>query len=160
MKRMLAVLLVAAMSWGAASAVFAQTEEQAEKAKKVAKMVESKAGDAKMMPAPEEQLKRLTKGLQLTDDQQKQIRPLLEDEYAKLKVIRNNEDLSPKQIQKQVEELRSRTNDKMRSYLTPEQKEKHLMVSNEIRANKQKRIKENRKARIGTKADPPPPVSK
>lgn len=160
MKRMLAVLLVATMSWGTASLVFAQTEEQAEKAKKVSNMFKSKAGDATMMPAPEVQLKRLTEGLQLTVVQQKQIRPVLEDEYAKLKVIQSNEDISPKQIQKQVEELRSGTIAKMQTYLTAEQKKKHDLISNEIKANKQQRMKENRKARIGTKADPPPTVSK
>lgn len=160
MKMMLAVLLAAAMSWGAASAVLAQTDEQAEKAKNVAKKVKSETGDAKMMPAPEVQLQRLTKGLQLTDEQQKQILPLLEDEYAKLKVIQKNEDLSPKQVQIQVEELRTVTIAKMQAFLTPEQKKKHDMVSNEIKANKQQRMKENRKARIGTKADPPPQVSK
>ena len=39
--------------------------------------------------------------------------------------------------------------------LTPEQKEALDSVSAEIRANKQKRIKENRKERIGTQADSP-----
>src|SRR6185369_6647245 len=160
MKRKLAVLLVAIMSWGAASVVFAQVDDQAEKAKKVSKRVKSNAGDATMMPAPEVQLERLTKGLQLTDEQQKQIRPLLEDEYAKLKVIQKNEDLSPKQIQKQVEELRAGTKTKLQTYLTPEQKQKHDMVGDEIKANKQQRMKENRKARIGAKAEPPPPVTK
>ncbi|MBC8017103.1 MAG: hypothetical protein H7X83_01105, partial [Verrucomicrobia bacterium] len=152
MKRMLVVLLAAAMSWGAVSVVTAQADEQAEKAHDVAKMVESNIGDAKMMPAPEVQLSRLTKGLLLTDKQQKQIRPILEDEYAKLKVIQKNEDQSPKQIQKQVEVLRSGTIAKLQTYLTPAQKVKHDMVSNEIKANKQKRMKENRKARIGTNA--------
>lgn len=160
MKKMLAVLLVATMSWGAASVGFAQVDEQAEKTKRVKKTVKSKVGEATMMPAPEVQLKRLTKGLQLTDEQQKQIRPLLEDEYAKLKVIRENEDLSPKQIQKQVEDLRTGTIAKLQTYLTPEQKEKHDTVSNEIKANKQQRMKENRKARIGTKADPPATITK
>jgi len=159
MKKKLAVLLVMAMSWGATSVAFAQTEVQAETAKKVTKRVKAKAGDATMMPAPEVQLKRLTMGLQLTDEQQKQILPLLNDEYAKLKVIQENEDLSPKQIQKQVEELRTGTIVKMQTYLTPEQKQKHDLVSKEIKANKQLRMKENRKARIGTKADPPAPVS-
>ncbi|MDU0459371.1 MAG: hypothetical protein RW306_11655 [Geobacteraceae bacterium] len=160
MKRMLTVLSVMAMSLGAASAAFPQTDVQGEKAKKVTKTVKSKAGAATMMPAPEVQLKRLAEGLQLTVEQQDKIRPLLEDEYARLKVIQENEDLSPKQIQKQVEELRNGTIVKMQAYLTPEQKAKHDLVSNEIKANKQQRMKENRKARIGTKADPPPSVSK
>lgn len=160
MKRILALLLVTTMPWGAASLVPAQTDAQAEKAKMVEKKVKSYAGEATMMPAPEVQMSRLTKGLQLTEEQQKQIRPLLDEEFVQLKKIQQNENVSPKQIQKQVEALRTETNAKMHTYLTPEQREKHDLVSKEIKANKQRRIKANRKARIGTKAEPPPPVSK
>lgn len=160
MKKILAAVLVMAISLGAASVAMAETSEQAVKEKTVAKQVKSRAGEAKMMPAPEVQLQRLTKGLQLTAEQQKQIRPLLVEEYAKLKTIQKDENLSPKQIQKQVEELRTGTITKIQTYLTPEQKEKHELISKEIKANKQQRMKENRKARIGTKADPPAPVTK
>jgi hypothetical protein len=48
----------------------------------------------------------------------------------------------------------------MKVVLTAEQKEKFDLVSNEIKANKQKRIKENRKARIGTQVDSPAPQPK
>ena len=157
MKRALAILLVTAMSCGAASVV--QGEEQGEKAQNVKNTVKFKAGKATMMPAPEVQLQRLTEGLKLTDEQQKQIRPLLDDEYLKLKVIQRNENASPKQIQKQVEKLRGITATKMHAFMTPEQIEKHEMVSKEIKANKQLRMRQNRKARIGAEAEPPPPVS-
>lgn len=160
MKKMLAVLLVTVMSLGIASLVFAQTDEQAEKANKVRKTVKSKVGDATMMPAPEVQLKRLTEGLELTAEQQKQIRPLLDDEYAKLKALQRNENLTPKQIQKIVEEHRAETIAKMQAFMNPEQKEKLEIISNEIKTNKQQRMRANRKARIGTNAEPPPPVSK
>lgn len=160
MKRILAAVLVTAMFLGAASVAMAETTEQAVKEKTVAKKVKARAGTAKMMPAPEVQLKRLTKGLELTAEQQQQIRPLLEDEYAKLKEIRQGENLTPKQIQAKVEELRTATVAKIQTVLTPEQKEKHDLISKEIKATKQQRMKENRKARIGTKADPPAPVSK
>ena len=80
---------------------------------------------------------------------------MLEEEYVKLKKIRENEDLSPKQIKTQVELLRTDTIAQIQTVLTQEQKEKHDMVSKEIKANKQKRMQENRKARIGTQADPP-----
>jgi periplasmic protein CpxP/Spy len=155
MKRIQVAVLAMAMSCCICAIAMAQTNDQAVIEKKVAKKVKSTAGKETMMPAPEVQLKRMTKGLQLTDEQQQQIRPLLEDESAKLKAIRNNENLSPKQIRKQVEEMRSDTNAKIQTYLTPEQKEKHDMVRKEIKAARQKRIKENRKARLGSKADPP-----
>jgi Spy/CpxP family protein refolding chaperone len=138
----------------------AETDEQAVKEKTVAKKVKAQTSGAKMMPAPEVQLKRLAKGLKLTAEQKKQIRPMLKEEYASLKEIRQDENLSPKQIQAKVEALRTETIAKIQSVLTPEQIEKHNLVSKEIKANKQKRIQENRKDRIGTKADPPPTVSK
>ena len=159
MKSMFALLLVAAMYLGAASTVSAQGDEQVEKAKSVKNTVKIKSGEATMMPAPEVQLQRLTEGLQLTDEQQKQIRPLLEDEYIKLKVIQRDENSSPKQIQKQVEELRGRTIATIHTFMTPEQKKQHVLVSKEIKAKKQLRMRQNRKARIGAEAEPPPPVS-
>jgi len=155
MKRILAAVLMAAISYGAASVAMAQTEEQAVKEKMVAKKVKQAGAKDRMLPAPEVQLKRLTKGLQLTAEQQKQIRPMLKEEYASLKTIRQDDNLSPKQIQAKVEVLRTETIAKIQTVLTPEQKEKHDLVSKEIKANKQKRMQENRKARLGTKSDPP-----
>lgn len=160
MRKVLLTLLVTAISCGLTTGAAAQSEEQAVKTKAIVKTAKDKAGKEKMMPAPEVQLKRLAQGLQLTDEQQKQIRPLLEDEYNSLKEIRQDENLSPKQIQKKVEELRTETITRMQSYMTPEQKEKHDLISKEIKASKQKRIKENRKALIGTNADPPPQSKK
>jgi len=155
MKRILTGVLVAAMSLVVASAAMAQGDEQAVKEKTVKKKVKEYGAGEKMMPEPEVQLKRLAKGLKLTKEQQKQIRPMLKDEYAKLKDIRQDENLSPKQIQEKVEALREETVAKIQTVLTPEQKEKHDMISDEIRANKQKRMQENRKSRLGTQADPP-----
>jgi len=155
MKRILTGVLVAAMSLVVASAAMAQGEEQVVKEKTVKKKVKEYGAGEKMMPAPEVQLKRLAKGLKLTKEQQKQIRPMLKDEYAKLKEIRQDENLSPKQIQEKVEALREETVAKIQTVLTPEQKEKHDMISDEIRANKQKRMQENRKSRLGTQSDPP-----
>ena len=160
MKKILAVVLAAAIIWGAASAVMAETEEKAVKEKTVAKKVKEYGANEKMLPEPEVQLKRLTKGLQLTAEQQNQIRPMLTEESAKLKEIRQNENLSPKQIQVKVETLRTETIANIQTVLTPEQKEKHDLVSNEIKANKQKRMQENRKARLGTNADPPQQLKK
>jgi hypothetical protein len=155
MKKILTVVLVAAMTWGAASVAMAETDEKAVKEKTVAKKVKQVGAKERMLPEPEVQLKRLTKGLQLTAGQQKQIRPMLAEEYASLKQIRHDENLSPKQIQAKVEALRTETIAKIQTVLTPEQKEKHDLVSNEVKANKQKRMQENRKARLGTNADPP-----
>ena len=155
MKKILAAVLMVAITLGAASVVPAETDPQAAKEKAVEKRVKARSAKEKMLPAPEVQLKRLTKGLQLTAEQQKQIRPMLKEEYESLKGIRQDENLSPKQIQAKVEALRTETIAKIETVLTPEQKETYEMISNEIKANKQKRMQENRKARLGTKSDPP-----
>jgi hypothetical protein len=138
----------------------AESDAQVTKEKTVAKNVKQRSANAKAMPAPEVQLKRLTTGLKLTAEQQKQISPMLRDEYAALKGIRQDENLSPKQIQVKVEALRKETKAKIQTVLTPEQIEKHNIVSDEIKANKQKRVQENRRSRLGTMGDPPPAPSK
>ena len=155
MKKILGIMLAATLSWCVTSAAIAETNEQAVKEKTVVNTAKKRSAKAKMMPAPEVQLKRLAKGLNLTVEQQKQIKPMLVDEYAKLKEIRQDDNLSPKQIKEKVEVLRTETVAKMQSVMTPEQKEKHDLISKEIKANKQKRMQENRKERIGTKAEPP-----
>jgi TolA-binding protein len=155
MKRIIAVLIAATMSLGATAVAMAGTDGQAVKENTVAKTVKQRSANEKMMPAPEEQLRRLTKGLKLTVEQQNQIRPMLADEYARLKELRQDDNLSPKQIQAKVEALRKETVADMQTVLTPEQKETLDSVSAEIKEYKQKRIKENRKERIGTQADSP-----
>lgn len=151
MKKFLSLLVVVTLA-GSASLAMGAAEQN--KADKVAEKVKTRSSKERMMPEPVVQLKRLTKGLKLTPEQQKQIKPVLDDEYAKLKEIRRNDELAPKQIQQQVEALRTDTVAKVKTFLTPEQQERYDAVSAEIKANKQKRIKENRRSRIGTKADP------
>lgn len=153
MKKILVALLLMAVSWSMASIAAAQADDQLVQEKTLTENVRINSMNEKMMPKPEVQLARLTKGLMLTNEQQKKIRPILEDEYTKLEKIRHNEDLSPKKIQVMVEELRSNTGTKINSYLIPEQQKKYSSVVEEIKINKQQRIKQNRKDRINSKAD-------
>ena len=152
MKRNLTVLVAMAISWSICSAAMAQSDEKAVQ-EKISETVKVNSMQEKMMPEPEVQLSRLTNGLKLTEKQQKQIRPILDDEYAKLNKIRNNQDYSPKKIQKLVEKLRSDTKTKIDKHLTPEQRKRYALVAQEIKANKRLRVKENRKNRINSKSD-------
>lgn len=155
MKKARAVLLAAALSCCLTSVVLAESDVQGDKESNVTKTVKKRSSGEKMMPEPDIQLNRLAKGLNLNDGQQQQIRPILADEHARLKVIRRDENLSPKQIQIKVEELRTETIARIKTVLTPEQKEKYDLVSKEIKANKKQRMQENRKNRLGTQSDPP-----
>ncbi len=155
MKRVLLVLLAMAISTSMTSVATAQSDDQLEKEKRLSETVRINSMNERMMPQPEVQLSRLTKGLKLTEEQQKQIKPLLENEYAKFNEIRNNEDLSPKKIQKMVEDLRNDTKNRIDRCLTPEQQKYYDLVSKEIKANKQIRAKQNRKDRLNSKANKP-----
>ena len=159
MKMINALLFGATMSLCVAAVAMAETSGQVVNEKDVTTKVKKFSSNEKMMPKPEVQLERLTEGLKLTADQQKQISPILVDEYAKLLALRQDDNinlnLSPKQIQVKVEELRNEAAAKIMSFLTPEQSEKYDIVRKEIKANKKQRIKENRKDRIGIRADSP-----
>jgi Spy/CpxP family protein refolding chaperone len=155
MKKILVVLLAAAISWCTISVSFAETAEQAAKVKNVTEKVHQVSSKEKMMPAPEVQLNRLTKGLQLTPEQKELVRPILNDEHIIMKEIRSDENLSPKQIHVKVGALRKETASKIQTILTPEQIEKYNIVSAEISSTKHKRMKDNRNKRLGTNADPP-----
>lgn len=152
MQKIVVILLAAALWSVGGSPVLAATDGQVAKEKTLAKSVRAQADKERMMPQPTVQLKRLAKGLLLTKEQQKQIKPMLEEEFVSLKEIRQDENLSPKQIQTKVEELRATTVAKIKTVLTPEQIERYDLVSKEIKANKQRRIQENRKSRLGTKS--------
>jgi hypothetical protein len=160
MKRITSVCIAVVTSGCLTAVALGESNGQAVKEKNVARTVSEVSSTEKMLPAPEVQLKRLTKGLNLTVEQQKQIKPMLVEEYSKLKEIRQDENLNPKQIQAKVETLRNETVARMQSVMTPEQKEKYEIVRNEIRENKQKRMRENRKSRVGIQPDPPPQPAK
>ena len=142
--------------WCVSAVAQAGNTEQAAKEKNVAKTVSEVSASEKMLPAPDVQLRRLAKGLGLTGEQQKMIRPLLIEEYATVKEIRQDENLTPKQIQAKVETLRNDTATKIQAVMTPEQREKYDVVRKEIKGNKQKRMRANRSERIGAQPEPPP----
>lgn len=155
MKRILTALLLMAIPLSIASVASAQGDEQQSPEKSLAEKVKSNAANEKMMPEPNVQLARLTKGLKLTEEQQKQIKPILEDEYAKLNEFRYDDELSPKMISKKVEELRTDTIAQINKFLSPEQQKNYALVNKEIKVYKKQRIKQNRKDRIGTKSAQP-----
>jgi len=72
----------------------------------------------------EHRLKRLSKKLNLTDDQKEKIRPILEDESRQMKVVEGDNTLTSQQKHKKTREIRMASKSQMSAILTPEQKEK------------------------------------
>jgi periplasmic protein CpxP/Spy len=72
----------------------------------------------------EHRLKRLSKNLNLTDDQKEKIRPILEDEQQQMKAVEGDSTLTAQQKHKKTREIRMSSKSQMSAILTPEQKEK------------------------------------
>jgi Spy/CpxP family protein refolding chaperone len=72
----------------------------------------------------EQKLKRLSKKLNLTDDQQEKVRPILQDAEKQLTSLESDSSLTPQQQHKKMREIRMTSKAQIGAILTPEQKEK------------------------------------
>jgi Spy/CpxP family protein refolding chaperone len=74
--------------------------------------------------SPDDQLKRMTKDLNLTADQQSKIKPILADEQKKMEDLRNDSSGDRQAMRGKMMEIRKDTNDQVRAQLDDKQKEK------------------------------------
>ena len=76
-------------------------------------------------PSPERQLKHLTKTLNLTSDQQRQILPILQDRQTQMEAIHNNTSLSPQQRRQQMRTAMRDANQKLEAVMNDTQKQQY-----------------------------------
>ena len=81
-------------------------------------------GRGGMRMDPDHQLARLTSALNLTTDQQSQIKPLLVDRQQKMQALMQNESLSQEDRRTQARTISEGTNNSIKALLTDEQKQK------------------------------------
>jgi Spy/CpxP family protein refolding chaperone len=67
---------------------------------------------------------RLTKELNLTPEQQTQIKPILEDTRSQMKALHEDTSLAPDQKKAKGKEIRDASNAKIKAFLTPDQQKK------------------------------------
>ena len=84
-------------------------------------------------PNPERQLEMLTKRLNLTSDQQPQVKAILEDESTQMQTLRNDTSLSQDDRRSKMMSIRKSSQDKIRGVLTDEQKTKYDAMQEEMR---------------------------
>lgn len=75
--------------------------------------------------SPEMQLKRLTKTLNLTSDQQQQMLPILQDQQKKMESIQSDSSLAPQDRRQQMMASRMDTNQKLEAIMTDSQKQQY-----------------------------------
>jgi Spy/CpxP family protein refolding chaperone len=74
--------------------------------------------------SPDDQLKRMTKDLKLTDDQQSKIKPILVDEQKKMEDLRNDSSGDRQAMRGKMMQIRKDANELVRAQLDDKQKEK------------------------------------
>ncbi len=81
-------------------------------------------GHGRGMMDPDKQLEHMSKQLDLTADQQSQIKPLLVDRQQKMQALFQNQSLSREDRRSQMMAIRQDTNAKIEAVLTDQQKQK------------------------------------
>lgn len=79
------------------------------------------------------QLEMLTKRLNLTSDQQTQIKSIQDDNRQQMMTVRNDSSLSQDQRRSKMMDIRKSSQDKIRALLTDEQKTKYDAMQAEMR---------------------------
>jgi Spy/CpxP family protein refolding chaperone len=74
-------------------------------------------------PDPDRQLKHLTKALNLTADQQNQIKPILTDRQQQMQNLRSDPSLSPKDKRAKMMGIRQDSQSKLEAVLNDQQKQ-------------------------------------
>jgi len=80
---------------------------------------------------PENRLKMLTEKLNLSDDQQAKIKPLLEDETSEMQSIHNDSSLAPADRQAKMKQVHQSFTDKVNAVMTPDQQTKWKQMKQE-----------------------------
>ena len=105
----------------------------------------------RQMPGVDDQIKHLSKKLNLSDDQQAKLKPILEDQRKQMEAIHNDSSLSREDRFSKMQALRQSSDAQIKSVLTEEQ-QKSL---DKMRAEQQDRMKQWRRGSDNAPPSPP-----
>jgi periplasmic protein CpxP/Spy len=81
---------------------------------------------------PESRLKMLTEKLNLTEDQQAKLKPILEDQSKQMKALHDDTSLAPADKQAKMKDLHESSIEKVNAVLTPDQQAKWKQMRQEM----------------------------
>jgi periplasmic protein CpxP/Spy len=90
-------------------------------------------GSRGMRMDPDRQLAHLTHGLDLTSDQQAQIKPLLVERQQKIQALMQDQSVAPADRHAQMRSIVEGTNNSIKALLTEEQKQKFAAMQERMR---------------------------
>ncbi|MFI5127170.1 MAG: hypothetical protein ACHQJX_10115 [Candidatus Acidiferrales bacterium] len=101
---------------------------------------QDKTNHRRGMQSPDERLQMLTKQLNLTDDEQAKIKPILVDEQKKMEDLRSDSTLSQQDRFQKMRDIREDSSKQIRSNLDENQQKKF----DDMQKEQQKRMQERR----------------
>lgn len=107
---------------------------------------EAEATEVSSVREPGARLQELATRLNLTDEQKEQIAPILRQEFAELKKVREDTSLRHLSRVRRLREITNRAHRQIRALLTPEQQKEYEALRAELREDLKKRAKERREA--------------
>ena len=102
------------------------------------------------MPSADDQLKHLTKKLNLSDDQQAKLKPILEDQHNQMEQLRADNSTSREDRWKKMHEIHENSDNQIKSVLNEDQQKKF----DQMREEQRSRMKDRMGARSGGEAPP------
>ena len=90
------------------------------------------SGPAMGATTPEGRLKMLTEKLDLTEDQQAKLKPILEDQAKQMKALHDDTSLAPADKHAKMKELHDSSVEKLNAILTPDQQAKWKQMRQEM----------------------------
>lgn len=91
------------------------------------------------VPDAEQRLKGLSTRLNLTEEQQARIKPILEEEFEQIKAIRDDTTLSIGERRAKFDTLRDAAAEKIKPLLTDEQRQKYEKLREQVKERRSKR---------------------
>ena len=122
------------------------------------------AGRVAHPPTPKRELKHMARRLNLTEDQQQQMLPILRHGRQQMEEVRNNSSLTPQQRHRQVRALMMDTRQKLEAAMTGPQKQQfEQMLQQRRQRARDRRMQGNGEAPPpplpGNGQNPPPPAA-
>lgn len=102
--------------------------------------------DQRRRDRAEDRLRRMSKELNLTDDQKEKLKPILQDEAQQMKSVQADNSLTAQQRRKKMREIHKTFEPQVQAVLTPEQRDKLKNMKHEGREWRQRR----RRGGVGT----------
>jgi periplasmic protein CpxP/Spy len=106
-------------------------------------------GGRGQMPTVDQRLQRMTQALNLSEDQQQKIKPILENESTQMQTLRADTSLSQEDRMAKMKEIRANTTSQINPILNPDQQKQYAEMNS--------RMGHGRGGPGGPSQTPPPP---